>query len=338
MKAAVVNEFNQKLEIKDVPIPELEHGEILVKIHSCGVCHTDLHAAHGDWPVKPKLPLIPGHEGVGVIEKVGEGVGSLKVGDRVGIPWLYSACGECEYCLSGRETLCLDQLNAGYSVDGGYAEYCKAPAAYTSKIPDSLSFDEVAPLFCAGVTTYKALKVSEAKPGDWVAIYGIGGLGHVAVQYAKAMGLNVIAVDVRDDKLQLAKELGADDVVNGMNSDPAEAIQDRLGGVQAAISVAVNAKAFEQAYHSVKRGGSLVVVGLPTGELPIPIFNTVLNGVTVKGSIVGTRKDLQECLNLAAQGKIKTMIETKELEDINEVFESMENGEINGRVVIKMAQ
>ncbi|MFJ8071197.1 alcohol dehydrogenase AdhP [Peribacillus sp. NPDC096447] len=336
MKAAVVNEFNQKLEIKEVPIPELEYGEILVKIKACGVCHTDLHAVHGDWPVKPKLPLIPGHEGVGIIEKVAEGVTSLKVGDRVGIPWLYSACGDCEYCLTGRETLCLDQLNAGYSVDGGYAEYCKAPAKYVVKVPEGLDFAEVSPIFCAGVTTYKALKVSEAKPGDWVAIYGIGGLGHVALQYAKAMGFNVIAVDIQDDKLDLATELGADYTVNGLKADPVQAIKDKVGGVQASISVAVTKKAFEQAYSSVKRGGTLVVVGLPNDELPIPIFDTVLNGVTVKGSIVGTRKDLQEAVQFAAEGKVRTNIETRKLDEINDVFSMMEKGEINGRIVLTL--
>ena len=336
MKAAVVNEFKQELEIKDVPIPDLEYGEILVKIKACGVCHTDLHAAHGDWPVKPKLPLIPGHEGVGIIERVAEGVTTLKVGDRVGIPWLYSACGDCEYCLTGRETLCLDQLNAGYSVDGGYAEYCKAPAKYVVKVPEGLDFAEVSPIFCAGVTTYKALKVSEAKPGDWVAIYGIGGLGHVALQYAKAMGFNVIAVDIQDDKLELAKELGADYTVNGLKNDPVQAIKDKVGGVQAAISVAVTKKAFEQAYSSVKRGGTLVVVGLPNDELPIPIFDTVLNGVTVRGSIVGTRKDLQESLQFAADGKVRTNIETRPLDEINDVFKMMEKGEINGRIVLTL--
>ncbi|RUQ28471.1 alcohol dehydrogenase AdhP [Peribacillus cavernae] len=336
MKAAVVNGFNQELEIKEVPIPELAYGEILVKIKACGVCHTDLHAANGDWPVKPKLPLIPGHEGVGIIEKVAEGVTSLKVGDRVGIPWLYSACGECEYCLTGRETLCPDQLNAGYSIDGGYAEYCKAPANYVVKVPEGLDFAEVSPIFCAGVTTYKALKVSEAKPGDWVAIYGIGGLGHVALQYAKAMGFNVIAVDIQDDKLELAKELGADITVNGLKNDPAQDIFDKVGGVQAAISVAVTQKAFEQAYSSVKRGGTLVVVGLPNADLPIPIFNTVLNGVTVKGSIVGTRKDLQEAVEFAAQGKVRTNIETQPLDNINEVLHRLEKGQINGRVVLTM--
>jgi alcohol dehydrogenase, propanol-preferring len=336
MKAAVVNEFKQKLEVKEVPKPTLEFGEVLVKIEACGVCHTDLHAAHGDWPVKPKLPLIPGHEGVGIIEEVGEGVKSLKVGDRVGIPWLFSACGECEYCLSGRETLCLDQENGGYSVDGGYAEYCKAPADYVARIPEGLDPVEVAPILCAGVTTYKALKVSEAKPGDWVAIYGIGGLGHIALQYAKAMGFNVIAVDIQDEKLVLAKELGADLTINGRSVDPVEAIKEAVGGVQAAVSVAVTKKAFEQAYQSVKRGGTLVVVGLPHDELPIPIFDTVLNGVTVKGSIVGTRKDMQEALDFAARGKVRSQIEAVSLDSINEVFENMEAGKINGRVVLKM--
>nr|WP_090886002.1 alcohol dehydrogenase AdhP [Evansella caseinilytica] len=336
MKAAVVNEFKEKLEVKTVPVPELEYGEVLVKIKACGVCHTDLHAAHGDWPVKPKLPLIPGHEGVGIVEEVAEGVKSVKVGDHVGIPWLYSACGECEYCLTGRETLCHHQLNAGYSVDGGYAEYCKAPADYVVKIPEGVDLAEISPIFCAGVTTYKALKISDAKPGDWVAIYGIGGLGHVALQYAKAMGFNVIAVDIADDKLTLAKELGADFTVNGMKCDPVQEIHDQVGGVQAAVSVAVTKKAFEQAYKSVKRGGTLVVVGLPHADLPIPIFDTVLNGVTVKGSIVGTRKDLQEAVDFAVRGKVKTNIAIEPLDEINNVFERMEKGQINGRVVLTL--
>lgn len=336
MKAAVVNEFKQKLEVKEIPVPTLEYGEILVKIKACGVCHTDLHAAHGDWPVKPKLPLVPGHEGVGEVVKIAEGVTSIKIGDIVGIPWLYSACGECEYCLTGRETLCHDQLNAGYSVDGGYAEYCKAPANYVVNVPAGVDLAEISPIFCAGVTTYKALKVSEAKPGDWVAIYGIGGLGHVALQYAKAMGFNVIAVDIQDDKLDLASELGADLTINGLKCDPIQEIKEKVGGVQAAVSVAVTKKAFEQAYGSVKRGGTLVVVGLPNDELPIPIFDTVLNGVSVKGSIVGTRKDLQEAVQFAADGKVKTNISTEPLDNINEVFERMEKGQINGRVVLTL--
>lgn len=336
MRAAVVNEFHQKLEVKELPIPQVGHGEVLVRVKTCGVCHTDLHAAHGDWPVKPKLPLIPGHEGVGVVEKLGEGVTSLKIGDRVGIPWLFSACGECEYCLTGWETLCKQQLNGGYSADGAYAEYCVAPAAYVARIPDELGDVDAAPILCAGVTTYKALKVANVKPGEWVAIYGIGGLGHIALQYAKAMGYNVVAVDIHPEKLELASKLGADVTVNSSETDPVQAIQEQVGGVHGAISVAVTKKAFEQAYKSVRRGGSLVVVGLPNAELPIPIFDTVLNGVTVKGSIVGTRKDMQEALDFAARGKVKAIIETQPLAKINEVLERMEKGQINGRVVLTM--
>ncbi|PID05922.1 MULTISPECIES: alcohol dehydrogenase AdhP [unclassified Sporosarcina] len=334
MKAAIVKEFQTKLQIEDTLKPTPGAGQALVKLEACGVCHTDLHAINGDWPVKPKLPLIPGHEGVGIVEAVGPNVTSVKIGDRVGIPWLYSACGECDYCLEGKETLCHSQENGGYSVDGGYAEYCLAAADYVAKIPENLSSVEAAPILCAGVTTYKALKVSGAKPGDWVAIYGIGGLGHVALQYAKAMGFNVVAVDIADEKLELAKKLGADITVNGKNEDPAEAIQKQVGGVQAAISVAVSQVPFEQAYRSVKRGGTLVAVGLPHEDLPIPIFNTVLNGITVKGSIVGTRIDMKEALDFAARGKVKAQIETAPLSDVNAVLEKMEKGQINGRIVL----
>ena len=336
MKAAVVNKFKEALEIKDLPKPSPKSGEILVKIHASGVCHTDLHAAHGDWPVKPKLPLVPGHEGVGIVEEVGENVTHIKVGDRVGIPWLYSACGYCDHCLEGKETLCKDQKNAGYSIDGAFAEYCVAVANYTVKIPDNLEFIDAAPLFCAGVTTYKALKVSAAKPGQWVSVVGIGGLGHLAVQYAKAMGLNVIAVDIDDKKLELAKSLGADLTVNSKEVDSSEFIQEKVGGVQASIVVAVNKIAFAQAYKSLKRSGKLVAVGLPTGSIEVPIFDTVLNAIEVVGSIVGTRRDLKEALQFASEGKVKCTVETRKLEDINEVLADMEKGQINGRVVLDM--
>lgn len=336
VKAAVVNEFKQSLAIKEIDVPQIEHGEVLVKIKACGVCHTDLHAAHGDWPVKPKLPLVPGHEGVGIVTEVGEGVTHIKIGDRVGVPWLYSACGQCEYCLSGKETLCESQQNSGYSVDGGYAEYCKADANYIVKIPDQLTYEEAAPIFCAGVTTYKALKVSGVKPGEWVAIYGVGGLGHVAVQYAKAMGMNVVAVDLGEEKLQLAKELGADLVVNPREEDPDQFIKAGINGVHGAVVTAVSKPAFQAAFQSVRRGGTCVLVGLPPEEMPIPIFDTVLGGISIIGSIVGTRKDLQEALEFAAAGKVKTIIEVQPLEKINEVFDRMINGEINGRIVLSL--
>ncbi|QUJ66400.1 alcohol dehydrogenase AdhP [Photobacterium sp. GJ3] len=336
MKAAVVNEFKGKLEIKDIPVPAVKPRDVLVKIHACGVCHTDLHACHGDWPVKPKMPLVPGHEGVGEIVQVGSEIHHLKIGDRVGVPWLYSACGHCDYCLSGQETLCLDQHNAGYSVDGGYAEYCLAHGEYVVKVPDGLSSVDAAPLFCAGVTTYKALKVTDVKPGQWVAIIGVGGLGHLAVQYAKAMGMNVIAVDTGAEKMALAKELGATHCIDFMKEKPSEAIQRLVGGVHGVVCTAVSKPAFEEAYRSVRRGGSCVLVGLPPDEMPIPIFDTVLNGIKVIGSIVGTRKDLQECLQFAAEGKVRAITEVKALEEINEIFDDMMKGEITGRIVMNL--
>ncbi len=336
MKAAVVSEFKEKLEIKDIPVPEVGARDVLVKIHASGVCHTDLHACHGDWPVKPKLPLVPGHEGVGEIVKIGSEIHHLLEGDRVGIPWLYSACGQCDYCLEGKETLCLKQQNAGYSVDGSYAEYCLANGEYVVKIPDEVSYVEAAPLFCAGVTTYKALKVSGVKPGQWVAIVGAGGLGHLAIQYAVAMGMNVIAVDTGEDKMALAKKLGAVHCIDFKKDKPSEKIQALVGGVQGVVCTAVSKVAFEESYRSIRRGGTFVMVGLPPEDMPLPIFDTVLNGVKVVGSIVGTRKDLKECLQFAAEGKVKAIIEVKPLEQINEIFADMIEGEITGRIVMDM--
>nr|WP_284438311.1 alcohol dehydrogenase AdhP [Vibrio fluminensis] len=338
MKAAVVSEFKGPLVIKEIPLPNVKPRDVLVKVHACGVCHTDLHACHGDWPVKPKMPLVPGHEGVGEIVEVGSEIHHLKVGDRVGVPWLYSACGHCDYCLEGQETLCLDQHNAGYSVDGGYAEYCLANGEYVIKIPEGLNYVDAAPLFCAGVTTYKALKVTGVKPGQWVAAIGAGGLGHLAIQYAVAMGMNVIAVDTGDEKLALAKELGAQHTIDFMKEKPSERIREITdGGVHGVVCTAVSQPAFKEAYASIRRGGACVLVGLPPEEMPIPIFDTVLNGVKVIGSIVGTRKDLQECLQFAAEGKVKAITQVKQLEDINEIFADMEKGEITGRIVMDLS-
>ncbi|MBJ7553793.1 alcohol dehydrogenase AdhP [Marinomonas spartinae] len=336
MKAAVASKFGAILKIEDVVKPKIEPHQVLVKIHACGVCHTDLHACHGDWPVKPTLPLIPGHEGVGEVVEVGSAVSHLALGDRVGIPWLYSACGHCEYCLTGNENLCLSQQNAGYSVNGGYAEYCAAHAEYVVKMPDGLGYVEAAPLFCAGVTTYKALKVSGAKPGDWVALFGVGGLGHLAVQYAVAMGFRVVAVDTGDAKRELAMSLGAECFFDFKTDDVVEDILAKTNGVHATVCTAVSKAGFRQSYDVVRRGGKCVLVGLPPEDMPLPIFNTVLNGVSVVGSIVGTRKDLEECLEFAARGKVKAIIKEKSLEDINDIFADMEKGEITGRIVMSI--
>jgi alcohol dehydrogenase, propanol-preferring len=336
MQAAVVESFDRPLVVKEIAIPTPGPGQVLVRIETSGLCHTDIHAAKGHWPIQPKLPLIPGHEGVGIITQVGAGVTNVKEGDRVGLPWLGFACGACEYCASGWETLCEKQLNTGYFLDGGYAQYAVAFANYVAKVPDGIDPLDAAPLTCAGVTTYKAVKVSGARSSDLVAVFGIGGLGHLAMQYAKAAGAAVAAVDLTDEKLALAKELGADFTINGRNEDPAAAIK-KLGGADAAISVAVSPKAFEQAYRSLRRGGTLVFVALPQDNfMQLPIFETVLNGINIKGSIVGTRVDLQETYELHQMGKTRVIRETARLEDVNHWFEEVEQAKVKARIVFDL--
>jgi propanol-preferring alcohol dehydrogenase len=337
MRAAVVERFGEPLKIREVPIPNPGPGQALVEIVATGVCHTDLHAAEGDWPVKPTLPFIPGHEGAGVVAAVGAGVTHLKEGDRVGIAWLHTACGHCAFCLSGWETLCHKQENSGYSVNGSFAEYSLADAAFLGQIPDGLSFRDAAPILCAGVTTYKGLKQTEARPGEWVVISGVGGLGHVAVQYAKAMGLHVAAVDIGPEKMKLARRLGAEIAVDAREEDPIAVIQKRIGGAHGVLVTAVSLPAFKQAVGMLRRGGTCVMNGLPPGEFPISVFDMVLNGYTLRGSIVGTRLDLEEALGFAAEGKVMATIEDQPLGAINEVFDRLKTGKVNGRVVLDIA-
>lgn len=334
MKAAVVHEFGAPLAIEEVAVPEVGPGQILVNIKASGVCHTDLHAADGDWPVKPTLPFIPGHEGVGYVAAVGSGVKTVKEGDRVGVPWLYTACGQCEHCLSGWETLCHTQQNTGYSVNGGYAEYVLADPNYVGHLPANVAFDEIAPILCAGVTVYKGIRVTDTRPGQWLAISGIGGLGHVAIQYANAMGLHVVAVDISDDKLELARTLGAKLAINAKTADPAAVIQKEIGGAHGVLVTAVSRSAFAQALGIVRRGGTVALNGLPPGDFPLPIFSTVLNGITVRGSIVGTRRDLQESLDFAAQGSVRAHIHRDRLENINAIFGALRAGTVDGRIVL----
>lgn len=338
MKAAVVREFGKALQIEEVEVKRPGRNQILVKIIASGVCHTDLHAVEGDWPVKPKMPLIPGHEGVGYVVAVGPDVFNVKEGDAVGVPWLYSACGGCEHCITGWETLCESQQNGGYSVDGSYAEYVIADARYVGKLPANTNFLAMAPILCAGVTVYKGLKETEVKPGEWVAISGIGGLGHVAIQYAKAMGMHVAAIDIADDKLNLAKELGADLVVNAKNENPGQFLKKETGGMHGALVTAVSPTAFTQGIQTLRRKGTMVLNGLPPGNFDLSIFETVLNRITIRGSIVGTRKDLQEAIEFAVEGKVKATVTAAKLEDINSVLKYMKEGKIEGRMVLQIAE
>lgn len=334
MRAAVVTEFGAPLQISELTLPEPGPGEALVKLETSGVCHTDLHAAHGDWPVKPTPPFVPGHEGCGTVVALGPGVEDLAIGDKVGNAWLWSACGICEYCRTGWETLCEKQQNGGYSVNGSFGTYMVVNAAYAARIPDGSDPVEVAPILCAGVTVYKGLKVTDTRPGQWVAISGVGGLGHVAVQYARAMGLRVVAIDIDDAKLALATRLGAEITVNAKTSDVVAEVQKATGGVHGVLVTAVHPQAFGQAIGLARRGGTIVLNGLPPGDFPAPIFDIVLKGLTIRGSIVGTRQDMVEALDFYARGLIHPTVETASLDDINDVFGRMQRGEIDGRVVI----
>jgi propanol-preferring alcohol dehydrogenase len=339
MHAAVVREFGKPLVLEEWDIPKVGHGQILVKTEACGVCHTDLHAAHGDWPVKPKPPFIPGHEAIGIVAAVGGGVRIVKEGDRVGVPWLYSACGHCEYCLSAWETVCAEAEYGGYTKNGGFAEYVLADPNYVAHIPKGLDPKEAAPLICAGITTYKGIKETEARPGEWIAISGCGGLGHMAIQYAKAMGLHVCAVDIDDGKLEHASLLGADLIVNAKTADPAAVLRKAIGGgAHGVLITAPSLPAFRQGVGMTRRRGTCVLVGLPPGEFPTPLFDVVANCITVRGSFVGTRRDMAECLAFAADGRVKADIELQPLASVNTVFERLEKGQVPGRVVLDFTE
>lgn len=336
MKAAVVHGFDRPVQIEEVAIPEPGHGQVLVKVETSGLCHTDIHAARGEWPVKPPLPFVPGHEGVGVVERLGDGVQGLSEGDRVAVPWLGWACGACEMCASGWETLCPNARYTGYTVNGGLAEYVLAEANFAGRVPAGVDPLDAAPLTCAGVTTYKAVKLSGARSSDLVAIVGMGGLGHLALQYAQIAGATAVAVDVIDHKLEMARKLGAAYTVNAAEEDPAAAIQ-RLGGADAAVVSAATPKAYEQAFESLRPNGTLVLVGLPADNIMrLPIFETVLKGIKVVGSLVGTRVDLAETFQLHADRRTHIVRETRELDQINPSMDDVEAGRVEARIVFDL--
>jgi alcohol dehydrogenase, propanol-preferring len=335
MQAAQVEHFGKPLVLKELDIPTPGPGQILVKTEACGVCHTDLHAANGDWPLKPALPFTPGHEGIGIVAALGAGVKAVKEGDRVGVPWLYSACGHCEYCLAAREPVCAEAQFGGYTKNGGFADYIVADPNYVAHIPARLAARDAAPLICAGITSYKGIKETQARPGEWIVISGVGGLGHLGIQYAKAMGLHVCAVDIDDGKLEHAKLLGADMMVNAKHGDPVAAVQKATGGgAHGVLITAPSLPAFEQGVGMTRKWGTCVLVGIPPGEFPTPLFDVVAKCITIRGSFVGSRRDMAEALAFAADGKVKAHVELQPLSAINTVFERLSRGEVPSRVVL----
>ena len=332
MKAAIATSEHQ-VEVVEKTLRPLKTGEARLRMECCGVCHTDLHVKNGDFGDKTGVTL--GHEGIGIVEEVAPDVTSLKPGDRASVAWFFKGCGHCEYCNSGNETLCREVVNAGYTVDGGLAEECIVVADYSVKVPEGLDPYAASSVTCAGVTTYKAVKVSEVKPGQWLAIYGLGGLGNLALQYAKnVFNAKVIAVDVSDGQLALAKEMGADLVVNSASEDAARFIQEKTGGAHAAVVTAVAKAAFNSAVDAVRAGGRVVAVGLPPEAMSLNIPRLVLDGIQVVGSLVGTRNDLAEAFQFAAEGKVVPKVTKRKIGEVNAIFDEMIQGKIRGRMVI----
>jgi len=336
MKAAVVGK-DHKVEIVEKTLRPLRHGEALLQMECCGVCHTDLHVKNGDFG--DKTGVVLGHEGIGVVKEVGPGVTSLKPGDRASVAWFYEGCGHCEYCNSGNETLCRAVKNAGYTVDGGMAEECIVVADYSVKVPDGLDSAAASSVTCAGVTTYKAVKISNIRAGQWIAVYGLGGLGNLALQYAKnVFNAKVIAVDVNDQQLAFAAEMGADLTINSLHEDAAKLIQEKTGGAHAVVVTAVAKAAFNSAVDALRAGGRLVAVGLPSESMNLNIPRLVLDGIEVVGSLVGTRQDLVEAFQFAAEGKVVPKVAPRTIHEINDIFEEMEQGRIKGRMVIEFSR
>jgi propanol-preferring alcohol dehydrogenase len=337
MKAAILREFKQPLTIEDLPTPEPGPDEVLIKIEASGVCHSDLHIAEGDWPQLAafvKRPLVLGHEVVGRIVKRGSEVKHLEVDDRVGVPWIYWSCGECEICREGNENLCPSQLVTGGTVDGGFAEFMKAKASHAAKVPASLAPEEAAPLFCAGVTVFRALKRANVITGQRVAIFGVGGLGHLAVQIAAAFGAEVWAIDVDENKLEFARQLGAHHTLNAASSEVVKELR-KAGRVHTAVVTSAAKAAYDSAFSSVRQAGSLVVVGLPAEPLTFPAVMMAATEIKIIASSVGTREDLREVLAMAASGKLRCHTEARHLDQVNYVLEDMRKGRITGRVVLK---
>jgi alcohol dehydrogenase, propanol-preferring len=338
MKAAVLKEIGKPLVIEEVATPEPGPGQVLIKVEACGVCHSDLHLADGDWDLlKPitKVPLILGHEVAGTVAALGEGVTELRVGDRVGVPWIYWTCGECEFCKEGRETLCLKQKITGCMVDGGFAEYMVAPATHAAKLPASLSFADAAPLLCAGLTVYKAMKASGVAKGQRLAVFGIGGLGHLAVQIARAMDVQVCAIDIADDKLELAKSLGAEWTVNGATEDVRKRLR-AIGGAHVALVTSAVPAVYETALRCLRRGGTMAVVGMANEPFKASAVSLISGETRIVASAVGTRDDLRELFEMVEKFPIRCRIETRPLDDAAQVLDELKRGAILGRTVLTL--
>ncbi len=338
MKAAVLHEFNTPLTLQEVVLPTAEADEVLIEVEVCGVCHSDLHVARGDWVQFNRIvkkPLILGHEIVGRVVERGASVQNVEVGERVGVPWVQWTCGQCEFCREGYENLCAKQRITGVMVDGGYAQYVKAPASHVAKIPETLSSEQAAPLLCAGLTVHRALKRAKVRAGQRLAVFGVGGLGHIAVQIGRAAGAEVTAIDISDEKLALAKSLGAARTLNAANADLVKEIR-KSGGVHVALVTSAAKSAYDKAFYCVRPTGTLLAVGLPAQEISFPAILMASGEIQIKASAVGTREDLRELLAMGAAGMVHCQVTTRPLEEAEETLGALGRGEVSGRVALRV--
>jgi len=341
--AQVIEKSGGGVIYKQIPVQKPSSDEILVNIKYSGVCHTDLSLMRDLWPFR-KTPLVGGHEGAGVVAAKGELVTNIEIGDHVGVKWINGSCLACEFCRQSDEPLCPKALHSGYTVNGTFQQYCIAKAAHVSKIPKDVPLDAIAPVLCAGLTAYKGLKESGARPGQTVAIVGAGGgLGTMAQQYAKAMGLRIIAIDGGEEKGDACKQLGADTYIDFLKSD--DIVRDVKNstvdglGPHAVLILAASEGPFQQATSYVRSRGSIVAIGLPLhGFLKAPIPDTILRMITIKGSYVGNRNDGDEAIDFFARGLIHTPFRLVPLSDLAAVYELMEQGKLIGRIVLQMPE
>jgi propanol-preferring alcohol dehydrogenase len=320
------------LVIEETPRPAPAEGEVLVRVEACGLCHSDLFIRSLE--SLPKAPLTLGHEAVGRIEEIGEGVRDWGPGDRVAITYLFAACGSCEFCRAGRPEVCPQQINTGYHIDGAFAEYVVARADSLVEVPADLRAEQAAPLCCAGWTAYHAVNSTSVAPGSWLAVFGAGGLGHLAIQFARLRSLRVAAVDLAAEKLATASKLGAELTINAREEDPVRALK-KVGGVHAAISFVASASVVQPAFKSLRRQGILVLVGLAVENFELPLVDTVLKQARVQGSFLGTRDELREVFEIARQRQLHIETESCDLQALPGAMERMKAGTLNGRVVVR---
>jgi propanol-preferring alcohol dehydrogenase len=332
MKAALLTKYGNLLEITEVPRPVPNADEVLVKIEASGVCFTDVHIMKGEHASPNPLPLIMGHEGVGRVVELGSDGGRLKVGDRVGIGYVFGACGHCRECLTGGENYCPDFDATGFSVSGCFAEYVVMRQEWANRIPKGISPIEAAPLMCAGAAAYASHKKTGVQAGDTLAIFGLGGLGQYAIQIAKLCGVRVIAVDISEEKLATAKALGADETVVA-NENAGAAIQ-ALGGAHGCVNFAPVGATWPLMLAACAPRATIVLTAVPADQLAFYTYEVVERGIKVIGSSASNRQEMNELLALAAGGNVKGVINTMPFEQINEALSSLIEGRTDGRTVL----